>query len=472
MNAAKPRSELKWGYFAQALNIGAGLLLLPAVVRSLPSEDVGIWFVFMTLTSLAQLLELGFLPTIARNTAYLFAGARSLAGHGLPTDMHTSGQVDPGLLADLTQAARRIYRWVALLGGLILMSVGSLYVLSVMTPTQDRGMVLGAWWLYAAGNICNFYYGYVNGLLQGRGDVVAANQVVIVTRASMLAAGILALSAGGGLLGLGAATFLASVSGRFVAMRFFRRGAIALPERSRESIQHTVQLLWHNASRLGVVQVGAFLIQRANVLVASSFLGVSAAASLGLTVTLLMTLSGVAAVILQVRMPRLASAQATRDIHALRGLYGEVLLIACGAFLAGLLVMIVAGNWCLQLLHSKTLLLPTPLLCWLGLIMLLELNHSLAAGYLTTRNQVPFVRAGLLSGVLICLSSLALVKPFGVAGLIAAQGVVQLAYNNWKWPREARLDLGVGWLELLSLGFQRILGRRHPHADDPQNVRP
>ncbi|MBB3195165.1 O-unit flippase-like protein [Roseateles terrae] len=472
MSAVNQRSDLRWGYLAQALNVGAGLLLLPAVVRSLPSEDVGIWFVFITLTSLAQLLELGFLPTIARNTAYLFAGARSLTGQGVPTDMHATGQVDPALLADLTQAARRIYQWVALLGGLILMTAGSLYVLSVMTPTQDRSLVLGAWWLYAAGNICNFYYGYVNGLLQGRGDVASANQVVIVTRASMLVAGILALSVGSGLLGLGAATFLASVSGRFVAMRFFRRGAIALPERSRETIQRTVKLLWHNASRLGVVQLGAFLIQRANVLVASSFLGVSAAASLGLTVTILMTLSGVAAVILQVRMPRLASAQATRDVNSLRGLYGEIWLIACGAFFAGLLILVVAGNWILQSLHSKTLLLPTPLLCLLGVIMLLELNHSLAAGYLTTRNHVPFVRAGLLSGVLICLTSLALVKPFGVAGLIAAQGVVQLAYNNWKWPREARLDLGVSWGELLTQGLHRALGRQAPHADGPQNIRP
>lgn len=459
MNSSRQRSDLKWGYLAQALSVGSGLLLLPVVVRSLSPEDVGIWFVFITLTSLAQLLELGFLPTIARNTAYLFAGARSLTGQGIPTDMNAAGDPDPELLADLIQAARRIYRTVALVGGLVLMAGGSLYVASVLAPGQDRVVVLGAWWLYAAGNVCNFYYGYVNGLLQGRGDVAAANQVVIVTRASMLLCGVAALSLGGGLLGLGVATFVASVCGRLVAIRFFRRGYAAPAARPRDTVRQTVRILWHNASRLGVVQIGAFLIQRANVLVASSFLGVGAAGSLGLTVTILMTLSAVSAVILQVRMPRLAAAQASRDFPALRSLYGEVLVIASATFLAGLIFLAVGGDWILRSLSSKTSLLPTPLLCLFGAIMLLELNHSLAAGYLTTRNHVPFVRAGLVSGVLICAASLLLVKPLGVVGLIAAQGLVQLAYNNWKWPREARQDLGVGWRELIALGIGKALGR-------------
>lgn len=453
------RRDVAWGYLAQALNIGAGLLLLPAVLRYLPTEDVGLWFVFITLTSLAQLLEFGFQPTIARNTAYVFAGARSLTEQGLPTEVLAGSGVNEGLLADLVQASRTIYRGVAVVGGLALLAGGSLYVMSVVTPQQSLPSVLGAWSLFASGYVVNFYYGYVNGLMQGRGDVVAANQVIIVTRASMLVCGVGALAAGGGLLGLGGATFLACVFGRVVALHFFLRGAPNRPPVHTSNTRATVKLLWHSASRLGVVQIGAFLIQRANVLIASSFLGVGAAASFGMTVTLMMTLSGVAAVILQVRMPRLAAAQAARDLPALRVLFGEVLVVAWATFLTGLVVLVVGGEWLLRLVGSKTTLLSVPLLCLFGMIMLFELNHSLAAGYLTTRNRVPFLRAGLLSGMLICVVSMALVKRFDVTGLIAAQGLVQLAYNNWKWPREARKDLGAGWRELIVLGVRRTLGK-------------
>lgn len=456
------RRDVAWGYLAQALNIGAGLLLLPAVLRYLPTDDVGIWFVFITLSSLAQLLEFGFQPTIARNTAYVFAGARALTEHGVPTEVHGGEQMDAHLLADLVRASRAIYRGVAAVSGLVLLVGGSAYVMSVVSPRQDLFTVLCAWWFFAAGYMLNFYFGYVNGLMQGRGDVAAANQVVIINRASMLICGGTALALGGGLLGLGAATFVACVFGRLVALHFFRRGETGAGCGETGSVRLTVKLLWHNASRLGAVQIGAFLIQRANVLVASSFLGISAAASFGMTVTLMMTLSGVAAVILQVRMPRLAAAQAKKDLDELREIYGEVLVVTWVTFLAGATILVAGGELVLHLIGSNTPLISTPLLVLFAAIMMLELNHSLAAGYLTTRNQVPFLKAGLISGVLICACSILLVKRFEVAGLIAAQGLVQLSYNNWKWPREARKDLEVGWTELIALGIRKIRGKTSP----------
>lgn len=453
------RSDVAWGYLAQFLNIGSGVLLLPAVLRYLPTEDVGLWFVFITLTSLAQLLEFGFQPTIARNTAYVFAGVQSLKQQGLPHEVRAGATVSLCLLADLIQASRAIYRVVAAVGGLVLLVGGSLYVMSVAGPEQSLPTVLGAWMLYAGGYVLNFYYGYVNGLMQGRGDLVAASQVVIVTRASMLVSGVAALVSGAGLLGLGAATFLTCLLGRVVAMRFFLRGYISQTTTRTHDTRRTVKLLWHNASRLGVVQIGAFLIQRANVLIASSFLGIGAAASFGMTVTLMMTLSGVAAVILQVRMPRLAAAHAARDMPSLRALFGEVIVVAWSVFVAGALVLIFGGEWLLHLMDSKTTLLSPPLLALFGLVMLLEMNHSLAAGYLTTRNHVPFLRAGLFSGLLICALSVAVVQQFDIIGLIVAQGLVQLAYNNWKWPREARKDLGAGWSELIVLGMRTVIGK-------------
>lgn len=458
-HASSHRRDVAWGYLAQTLNIGSGLLLLPAVLHYLPTEDVGLWFVFITLTSLAQLLEFGFQPTIARNTAYVFAGARSLTQRGLPTEVRADVEVDDGLLADLVTASRVIYRGVAAAGGVVLLVGGSLYVMSIATPEQHLPTVLGAWALFAGGYVINFYYGYVNGLMQGRGNVVAANQVVIITRASMLLGGLVAVAGGGGLLGLGAATFLACIFGRVVALRFFLRENMVRTSARTPDTRGTLKLLWHNASRLGVVQIGAFLIQRANILIASSFLGVGAAASFGMTVTLMMTLSGVAAVILQVRMPRLAAAQASHNLPALRALFGEIIVVAWTVFLAGAVVLVLGGEWLLRLVGSKTTLLSPPLLALFALVILLELNHSLAASYLTTRNQVPFLRAGLFSGLIICVLSVLLVKRFDVIGLIAAQGLVQLAYNNWKWPREARKDLGAGWRELIVLGLRKALGK-------------
>ena len=67
----------------------------------------------------------------------------------------------------------------------------------------------------------------------------------------------------------------------------------------------------------------------------------------------------------------------------------------------------------------------------------LEWNHSTFATLITLSNRVPFVKASILSGgAIVILSFLSVwLTPLGILGLILAQGMVQLAYNNWYWPQ-------------------------------------
>jgi O-antigen/teichoic acid export membrane protein len=218
-----------------------------------------------------------------------------------------------------------------------------------------------------------------------------------------------------------------------------------------------IRILWFNASRQGAVNLGAFLIQRGNILVASSFLGLSAAASYGMTVTILMALSGVSVVICQIQMPQMNRLQASGERQLLRAMYGEIVILACAAYMIGLAAVVIWGGQLLDLMGSSTDLLPQAAVLTLGVILLLELNHSIAASYLTTTNQVPFLWAALVSGVVTTLLSISLVHQWKIWGLILAQGGVQLMYNNWKWPHEAALHLGTKWVEILVLGARKIV---------------
>jgi len=44
----------------------------------------------------------------------------------------------------------------------------------------------------------------------------------------------------------------------------------------------------------------------------------------------------------------------------------------------------------------------------------------------------------------------------GLPALVISQGLVQLVYNNWKWPLEAMKTLGCGLKELLQCGWYEI----------------
>ncbi|MES9874661.1 MAG: hypothetical protein ABW146_16260, partial [Candidatus Sedimenticola sp. 6PFRAG7] len=99
--------DVFWGYGAQAINVGAELVILPVILYYLSSADVGLWFVFISLGGFAKLLEFGFLPTLARNTAYIYSGADRLIKENVPPASRTK-EINIELLAELVVSSRNI----------------------------------------------------------------------------------------------------------------------------------------------------------------------------------------------------------------------------------------------------------------------------------------------------------------------------------------------------------------------------
>lgn len=459
--------DLHWGFLAQGLSVAAGLLLLPMVLHYLPTKEVGLWFVFVSLAGLAQLLELGFQPTIARNVAYVYAGAQKLTAEGYEVNPDNSS-LNIELFQQLFAASKKIYFHVSLAALAVLVIIGSAYISTIISPDMSLFHIIMAWLAFALGYVINFYYGYFNGFLQGRGDVTAANKVIVASRVAMIILGCLFLAGGLGLIGLGIASLLSSVISRLLAGRFFWHEEItrsAELSKVRVSGQNPLMaIIWPNANKLGWVYLGAFLITRANVLIATSFLGLVEVASYGLTFQVLATFAGLATVVLNLKMPRINSHQMNGAHSEIMKDFGLSLVAALLVFGVCVLVLLVFGSEMLAMVGSKTHLLEMNLLVLLSLVMFLEVNHSVCASYLTTFNEVPFVKAALWSGVGIVILSMLAVSVFhlGILGMILAQGVVQLAYNNWKWPREAANKMGCTFFSIISVGFKGL--RRVSHG--------
>jgi len=460
MSLSLTRRDVVWGYAAQFLNISAGLILLPLIVRFLSPEEVGLWFVFLALASLAQLMELGFQPTIARNAAYVYAGAQELQAVGLMPSSQGAA-VNIQLLADLLASARRIYLGVAIAAALAMLGAGSVYLYSLLPPDYPAREVLLGWLAFSAGYAIHFFYGYYNGLLQGRGDITAANKSIVASRAVLVVLGALALTFGLGLLGLGIASLCAAIVGRLFSYHYFHIAQRPETTQLRERSGATATLvgkLWHNASRLGLVNVAAFLILRSSVLVASSLLGLKAAASYGLSLQLLLALSALASMFASLQLPRMNALQLSGQREELQRSYGVAVLVAWGVYALGALLIAAYGASALEYIGSHTPLINSAPFACLALIMLLEMNHSISASYLTTLNVIPFLGAAMWSGVAIVSTSVLLVAftDLGIWGLILGQGIVQAAYNNWKWPKEALDHLGCSFGELMRSAWMQL----------------
>lgn len=426
------------GLVAQTLQFGAALTLVPFMVTRMSPGEIGIWYVFVGLQTLAIICDFGFLPSFTRAFALAQAGATALIPRGLNQRTAMDGHPNPLLLAEVRGAAKLFYRLLGLAALIAGVGLGLPYVTYLATVNGiSVGETQVAWTIFVVGIALNLMLQWVSPALLGMGQVEHNYLTIIANRGSFSVLGIAALAGGGGLVALACVSVVAPVGARLVAQRFLlSSGSYSLavvPQ--RRAVYAVLRTLWPNAARMGVVSLSGFLITRYGLFAVSTFLGLAAGGSYALSLQMLSAVAAVSQLPMQVAMPRLVAARVEGQRVQLRGMYlaamsGYAALYFIGALLVVLLVPVL-----LDLINSRVALLPLPILALMAVIMMLEGFHSNAAFFITTGNDVPFVGAALISGLAVAGSTTVVGwLGYGIAAMIACQGLVQLAYNNWRWP--------------------------------------
>lgn len=427
------------GISAQFLQYGAALLLLPLIVIKLSPEEVGVWYVFMAVQGLAMLMDFGFQPTFARNFALAFSGAKELQKVGLSGSKQDTPNY--ALVADVLKAARAVYIGVALCVTFLLLTLGSRYIQSLIEDSSLAGKsnVYTAWFIFAFAVASTLYFSWVSPFLIGA-DRVDKNYIyLVVNRLIFAGLGTILLFSGFGLTGLSLSLLIAVITSRMIIQVFIN--PIIKKIKSESAIyegvctKSVISVVWHNASRLGLVSLGAFLIARYNIFVISHFVGLVAAASYGISLQIFMAVNASAQLLFQINLPKMVKARVNGNFRTLKRIFiHSTVFFLCWFLIGSILVMLLVG-FLLDFIGSGTKLLDMNLLILLGTILLLEGNHTNSALTITTGNQVPFVYPALISGgAVVLLSTTSGYLGWGLLGIIASRGFVQLAYNNWKWP--------------------------------------
>ena len=76
------RTDLLWNYGASFMRVASALVVLPIILKMLPSEEMGLWSVMISLNSMIYLLDFGFFPTFSRSMTYVYSGATTLQTTG------------------------------------------------------------------------------------------------------------------------------------------------------------------------------------------------------------------------------------------------------------------------------------------------------------------------------------------------------------------------------------------------------
>ncbi|WP_146029337.1 O-unit flippase-like protein [Vibrio diazotrophicus] len=428
------RKDIIWGYFSQFLFIGSGVIIIPLAAKYLSSEEMGLWYLFVALAGLAQLLEFGFQLTISRMTSYVYSGALDILPEGVPNK--AEGQLDVQLLYDLFKAAKKVYLIIAI-GAVVLLTIFATIYLSTYEEFGTKQFY--AWLIFSISTVVNLYFTYFNGLIVGRGDQHKFYKAQSISKLTMLAASVPLLILDFGLLSMSFATFVSMLVFRILLNFIFfdkKRREIYDFKNIKSVNKDYSNILWLAAWKLGITSIGAYLIRNANIFIASSFIGLNASASYGLTMQLLGILASVSGMVFNLNLPKLTSLQTYGAKKQIKEIFTKSIIISHALYMLGGVSIVSIGIPLLDYLHVNTKLVDMDLLILLFIVYQLEMNHSLYATYFTTKNTVPFLNSAIFSGFFIVFLSLIFMKftNLGLLGLIVSQGIVQLVYNNWYWP--------------------------------------
>jgi O-antigen/teichoic acid export membrane protein len=453
------RKDIIWNYAATFLKIASSVLLLPFILRKMPSEMVGIWSVFMTITAFSGLLDFGFNPSFTRSITYVFSGVSTLKINGFESVSTENKPVDYSLLKGVIIAMRWFYLRMAIVLFLLLAILGTYYIYSLLLHYNGNHQeVYIAWTLLCLISTYNLFTLYYDSLLQGKGLVKRSKQISIIGQTVYIIVAAFMILFGYGLVAIVSAQITSVVIVRWFSYRsFFTREIkqklhISKPRPKKE----VIKAIYPNALKIGLTSLGGFMVQRSAIIIGSLYLSLKQIASYGITVQLLSVIAGLAGIYTATYQPKIAQLRITNNNTEIKEIYLKGQIVLLFTYLAGGLVLLIAGEWALKLIGSQTQLISPLLILAAIVVYFLESNHSIAGNILLSKNEVPFFKASLLSGgsTILLLLLLFNLKNSGLWVMIAAPGLVQGVYQNWKWPLEVAKELRITFKDIETILFR------------------
>ena len=397
------------------------LALTFAVVTRLSPETAGLWFLFVSAGSVAQLFDMGMAAAVMRSAGHLFAGVKKLQAQGVDRSEVLEGPNHEGL-KNLMATVTRVYNLLAL-GVLLLALVVAFTVFGKLTDEVSKL----AWMCYAVGVALQLMVSQRYNFLQGVGRLVKAQKIMVVGALLSWGGAALALLLTSSLLWACAAWAAGSLL-QLVLYIFslggFKGGKLEL---------NLLATLWPNCWRGGLSRLSFTLAYNLPTLVIAETLGVIAAGQYGFTMQVFLFINAIAQLPITAANPRVNELAARGELPTLRGVFFQKIrqmFVLYALLIVGLLV---TGPWILQLVHSKTHLLPLPLLAGLAAFFLLENHRNNHVILVWAFNHFPFWKYDIASGLAAVGGSFFVLKFAGLPGFILWLWVVQLSWSFW-WP--------------------------------------
>ncbi len=439
------KGDVIWSYAAQFFNLATGLITLPLILKMLSADEVGLNYILLSLASIISLFDMGFSGQFARFITYIFSGAQELQKEGMTTNR--SDNINEHLLAATILTAKRIYRYIALVAFVTLVSLGTIYVWHVTNGFKSIDNVVAIWCISCIASFFNIYYLYLNAFLQGRGLIRQTKQAQVYSRIFQVVLTFTLLLCGLGLLGVVISNLLAPFVLRYFSYNAFFDGYIKKVISTNEvmvaEMKEIFHILFYNAKKMGVIGILASAIGYASTIVIGAFLTLRDVGSYGLMIQLTGIIVSLASTYFYSLTPKLGSLMVIGDYEQFKKNVGLSLFSFYILYAMGVSLLLVAPI-VFKYFEFHTQLPGYGILVAYCFYKLLEQNQSIYSQLLLISNDLVFYPSAVITGVVSFALLVALLYAgCGLWGVVFSQALPLFAYAAWKWPVYSRKKFGL-----------------------------
>lgn len=463
------KADIIWNYVGTIISMAGNYLLIPFLLLFLSESEVGLWYVFLSISNLTLLFDFGFNATFARNIVYVLSGAKKLSKEKMgepPADT----SVDWHLLNVVLKSVKALYAAIGIAVLMLAGTLGTWYICSVTEGLDTH--YLAEWGIFCIAIFLNLYFLYTSTFLRGYGDIASENKVKTISRAAQLLITLILLFMGTGLMGaslgfLAGALILRALSIVYLSRHTTIKAGLAAKGESvsvsemRDVLSSVSYIAWRD----GVVQISLYASSQATTIVCSLFTSLAETGMFSILLQIANALCHFAQAYAKAYLPEFQSAYAQEDGEKQTAIVGKGLAVYWILALLGTLGVCVIVLPLLPL-FKQGLTIDYPFYMALSVYLVLLNHHSLCCNFIISTNQIPYLRGYLLAAIGgIAVSTLCMsVLDGGIWGLLFGQFICQIVYNNWYWPAWLCRELNVRYFETLKDGLRQMLGK---HQSSP-----
>lgn len=458
------KNDVVWNYAGTFFNVCYSILLLPIVYKKLPLDQLGLWHVFNAVSQFTILFDMGFSVTLARQIAYCWSGVRTVAKQGIHVAEDES-KIDCELLGKITLSCKIIYLAIASAAGVLLLTLGRVYIDSVSSSVQVSWKN-DAWSIFALSIALNLFNNYFYSLMRGTGRIKLINVVQILSKVLAIIINIVLLFLGYELMSVAISHIISSIFA-FVTMLIMTGDIVHMANRGSgsrwtycQSCADVLGKMWHNAYLEGIVTISNYVNNYFGTILISLSGNMGQTAAYGTCVQLINIVSNVSAAYNTAIRPSIQSMFAKGKKKEAAEEIGLSLAVYYLLFTLGTVGVLTLGIQLLTFL-KKELVIDIYMYLAISAYTFLGKNHSLCASYISDTNNLPFVKSYVVSSAIGLILSFVLMKTtsLGIYSYILAIAVTQLCYNNWRWPKYLSNFLNVPFPTICAQGFSIIRKR-------------